>query len=86
MSRSLAALHMHSCSSGLKADGVSGSLQPRKAETVRLRGAEVRRARVRQDIGTVRDNLETLKGLSAEPKGWTGNKLLYESCMRLACV
>ena len=26
------------------------------------------------------NDLETLKGQSAELKGWTGNELLYESC------
>jgi hypothetical protein len=51
------------------------------------------RVRVRSAITTLKSDVPKqstvyLYGMaaSAEPKGWTGSKLLYGSCMRLACI
>jgi hypothetical protein len=51
------------------------------------------RVRVRSAITTLKSDVPKqsivyLYGMavSAEPKGWTGNKLLYWSCILLACI
>jgi uncharacterized protein YbjQ (UPF0145 family) len=51
------------------------------------------RVRVRSAITTLKNDVPKqstvyLYGMavSTEPKGWTGNKLLYGPCVRLACI